>query len=70
MKACEGYKPNLIADYLFETAKIFNNFYASESIVREQDKKKFNTKLLLAEKTAYIIKEGLSLLGIKVVERM
>ncbi|MDO5088510.1 MAG: arginine--tRNA ligase [Leptotrichiaceae bacterium] len=70
LKSCENYKPNIIADYLFETAKIFNTFYASDSIVKEENINKFNTKLLLAEKTAYIIKEGLDLLGIKVVERM
>ena len=70
MKACEAYKPNLIADYLFETAKIFNTFYATESILKEEDKSRFYMKLLLAEKTAYIIKEGLQLLGIDVVERM
>ena len=70
LKAYELCKPNLIADYLFETAKIFNSFYAGESILREEDKKKFNTRLLLAEKTATILKEGLSLLGIKVIEKM
>ena len=70
LKAYELCKPNLIADYLFETAKIFNSFYAVESILREEDKKKFNTRLLLAEKTATILKEGLSLLGIKVIEKM
>ncbi len=70
IKAYEGYKPNLIADYLFETAKIFNSFYASEPILKETDKEKFNTRLMLAEKTAFVIKEGLSLLGIEVVERM
>ncbi len=70
IKSYESYKPNLIADYLFETAKIFNSFYASESILKEENKEKFNTRLMLAEKTAFVIKEGLSLLGIKVVERM
>ena len=70
LKAYELCKPNLIADYLFETAKVFNSCYAVESILREEDKKKFNTRLLLAEKTASILKEGLSLLGIKVIEKM
>ena len=70
LKAYDLCKPNLITDYLFETAKIFNSFYAGESIIREEDKKKFNTRLLLAEKTAVTLKEGLSLLGIKVIEKM
>ena len=67
LKAYDLCKPNLITDYLFETAKIFNSFYAGESIIREEDKKKFNTRLLLAEKTAVTLKEGLSLLGIKIL---
>ena len=44
--------------------------YIESYNVVEEDKKKFNTRLLLAEKTATILKEGLSLLGIKVIEKM
>ena len=44
--------------------------YIESYNVVEEDKKKFNTRLLLAEKTASILKEGLSLLGIKVIEKM
>ena len=44
--------------------------YIESYNVVEEDKKKFNTRLLLAEKTAVTLKEGLSLLGIKVLEKM
>ena len=30
VKAYEGFKPNLIADYLFDLAKTYNNFYNSK----------------------------------------
>ena len=70
IKAYETQRPNVIADYLFDTAKLFNNFYNSKSILKEEDKAVMDARILLAEKTANIIKEGLSLLGINTVNRM
>ena len=69
-KAYEAYKPNVIADYLFDTAKLFNSFYNSRSILKEEDKEIMDARILLSEKTAYILKTGLYLLGIKTVDRM
>jgi len=70
VKSYESYRPNIIADYLFDTAKLFNNFYNSSSILKEEDKKVMDARILLAEKTAFVLKEGLSLLGINTVKRM
>lgn len=70
VKSYENYRPNIIADYLFDTAKLFNNFYNSSSILKEENKEIMDARILLAQKTAFILKEGLSLLGIKTVDRM
>ena len=70
VKSYENYRPNIIADYLFDTAKLFNNFYNSSSILKEEDKKVMDARILLAKKTAFVLKEGLSLLGINTVNRM
>ena len=70
VKSYENYRPNIIADYLFDTAKLFNNFYNSSSILKEEDKKVMDARILLARKTAFVLKEGLSLLGINTVNRM
>ena len=70
VKSYETYRPNIIADYLFDTAKLFNNFYNSKSILKETDKKVMDARILLAEKTASILKQGLNLLGIETVNRM
>ena len=70
VKSYETYRPNIIADYLFDTAKLFNNFYNSKSILKETDKKIMDARILLAEKTASILKQGLNLLGIETVNRM
>ena len=70
VKSYESYRPNIIADYLFDMAKLFNNFYNSSSILKEKNKKVMDARILLSEKTAFVLKEGLSLLGIKTVDRM
>ena len=70
VKSYESYRPNIIADYLFDTAKLFNNFYNSSSILKEENKKVMDARILLAKKTAFILKEGLRLLGISTVDRM
>ncbi len=49
VKAYETYRPNIIADYLFETAKLFNNFYNSKSILKEEDVKVRDARILLAQ---------------------
>lgn len=69
-KAYESYRPNLIADYLFETARLFNVFYNSITIIKEENNEIRNARLALCNKTSNVLKEGLSLLGIKTVNRM
>ncbi|MGL5051340.1 MAG: arginine--tRNA ligase, partial [Fusobacteriaceae bacterium] len=69
LKASESYKPNVIADYLFELSKKFNSFYSSCPILN-QESEVLNSRLLLANLTAETLKTGLDLLGIKTLERM
>ncbi len=70
MKSYESYRPNLIADYLFETAKLFNSFYNATPIIKEENDDLRNARLTLCNKTAYVLKEALLLLGIKTVNKM
>ena len=70
VKSYESYRPNIIADYLFDMAKLFNNFYNSSSILKEEDKKVMDAQILLAEKTSFVLKQGLNLLGIQTVNKM
>lgn len=63
------HRPNLLANYLYELANTYHSFYEachvlnSEGVVR-------NTRLILCEATSRVLKQGLSLLGIKTTERM
>lgn len=70
LNAASTYKPNLIADYLFETAKKFNTFYNSLPILKGETENIVISRLILAHKVAEILKTGLDLLGIKTVDRM
>ena len=69
LKAAEGYKPNLIADYIFDLAQKYNTFYNSLQILKEDDKILYS-RLLLSHIAGETIKSGLNLLGIDVVNRM
>lgn len=66
---CE-YSPSLIANYAYEVAKTFNGFYHDFSILKEENLKVKNMRLVLARSTAKIIRTSLSLLGMEVPERM
>ncbi len=61
--------PNRICLYLFELSQKFNQFYEQCDILNAEEPIK-TSRLILADLTARTIKLGLSLLGIKVLERM
>ena len=69
LKAADSCRPNLVADYLFELSKKFNSFYNSCPILNQEDNLLYS-RLLLSERTSFILKEGLNLLGILTLERM
>ena len=59
LKAAESFKPNIIADYLFELSKKFNSFYNSCPILNQEDD--ILSRLLIADRTAEILRQGLDL---------
>ncbi len=68
--AAELYSPALIANYCYELAREYNQFYHDYSILGENDISKRNLRLMLSEVTGRIIFEGMFLLGIEMPERM
>lgn len=70
MKAAENHSPNLICNYIFDLAQNFNAFYESVPVLKEKSNNLKRMRLALVEATAQVIKNGLSLLGIEVLERM
>ena len=68
--AGRSYSPALIANYVYELAKAYNQFYHDYSILKESDASVRALRLQLSATVAQIIKRGLSLLGIEVPNRM
>ena len=69
LKAAETFKPNLIADHLYELSKKLNSFYNNCPILN-QDIETLKSRALLIKKTGEVLKEGLELLGIPVLNKM
>ena len=69
-QAGKDYSPSGIAIYCYELTKEFNQFYHDYSILKEENKEKRAVRLLLAANVAKLLKNGMSLLGIEVPERM
>ena len=69
-QAGKDYSPSGIANYCYELTKVFNQFYHDYSILNEPDEQKRQVRLVLARNVAKVIKNGMSLLGIEVPERM
>lgn len=69
-QAVAEHNPSLIAIYVFDLAKLFNSFYAEHSVTQAESNEKKQLRLKLSQITANVIKSSMSLLGIKVPERM
>jgi len=68
-RAGRSYRPNVIADYLFELGQLYNALYQNLPVLRAEPPARAR-RLLLCEAVARTIRHGLDLLGIEVVERM
>ena len=68
--AANSHNPSLIANYIYDLVKSFNSFYQSLPILKSafEDKKTFRVEL--SKLVGITIKNGFSLLGIGVVDRM
>jgi arginyl-tRNA synthetase len=62
--------PALIANFIFELAKEYNQFYHDHPVLREQDISLRGFRVLLSGMTGKVIKKGMELLGIEVPEKM
>lgn len=68
--AGEEMNPSIVANYVFNLAKLYNSFYAEHSVANAETEEKKQLRLFISVMTATVIKSGLELLGIKVPERM
>jgi arginyl-tRNA synthetase len=68
--AAEEMNPSVIANYVFNLAKLYNSFYSEHSVANAENEEKKNLRLCISVMTANVIKSGMELLGIKVPDKM
>ena len=69
-QAAENMSPALIANYAYELAREYNQFYHEVLILKEDVEVKRNFRIALSDFTGNVLKSAMALLGIKVPERM
>jgi arginyl-tRNA synthetase len=65
----DDYRPNYLCNYLFELAGRFTQFYEHCPVLKAGDHERPG-RLLLCEATGQVLRQGLELLGIGVMEKM
>ena len=69
-EATKDYSPAVIANFTYDLAKAYNQFYQNIPIFNETDANKLKVRVALSNSVADAIKKAMNLLGIHVPERM
>ena len=69
-EAASTFSPALIANYVYELAKDYNQFYQAVSILKEADQTLVEFRVSLSSSVSQVIKSSMRLLGIDVPRRM
>jgi len=69
-EASDSFNPAIIANYTFDIAKEYNQFYHDYSILKEENEDVQKFRLILSYNTGKIIEMSFKLLGINVPEKM
>jgi arginyl-tRNA synthetase len=69
-EAARTYSPSVVANFAYELAKEYNQFYQAINILNETDAAKQQFRLAFTQKTGDVLKKAMRLLGIEVPERM
>lgn len=69
-RCVEDFKPNHIANYLYELAQLFNSFYNGNSILQAESSTIKESRLLLTACTIAVMEDAFKLLGLEVPEKM
>jgi arginyl-tRNA synthetase len=69
-EAAKDYSPAVIANYAYDLAKQYNQFYQNIPIFNEADQAKLKFRVAFSVAIASAIKKAMSILGIQVPEKM
>ena len=65
----EDYRPNFLCNYLYDLAGYFTAFYEACPVLKAEPASRAS-RLALCDLTARVLRQGLEVLGIEVVEQM
>lgn len=69
LNAANNYAPSILAEYLYDVASKFSNFYEKETVSGAKGAEK-ELRIAITQLTTRVLKDGLGLLGINVLEKM
>lgn len=69
-EAADSFSPALVANYSYDLAKEFNQYYHDTSILREPDADLLSMRLSLIGEVAVVLEKAMTLLGIRLPDRM
>lgn len=69
-EAGDTYSPALLANYSYDLAKEFNQFYHDFPVLKEENEEIRNMRLLLSETCGIALRNAMGMLGIEMPERM
>ncbi|MFV0520964.1 MAG: arginine--tRNA ligase [Mangrovibacterium sp.] len=69
-EAAEAYSPAIVANYVYNLVKEYNQFYHEFSILNEENEELRKFRLVLSDNVAKVIRLGMDILGISVPTRM
>ena len=69
-EAGKGLSPAMLANYVYELVKEFNNFYQYIQILKEEDVRKRGFRISLSNFIARHIRDSMRLLGVEMPDRM
>ena len=69
-EAGDAHSPALVANFIYDLAKEFNQYYQSVSILKESDSQRLLFRLAMLKEIAFVLRKGMLILGIELPERM
>ena len=67
--AAENYRPNILADYLYELAQVYSSFYQNVPFLKAEEGVR-ESRIRLCRFCARVLRQGLELLGIQTRDRI
>jgi arginyl-tRNA synthetase len=69
-EAATGYSPALVANYVYELVKEYNQYYHDYPVIKEENADLRSLRIAISQQVGTVIRNGMWLLGIDVPERM